>query len=60
MTAWSQADRARGRLSRVAGLCGIGFVLVMAASVLAEGGRPDTFATDTEVAAFFRSSVNQN
>src|SRR4029453_16332791 len=32
----------------------------MAASVLAEGGRPDTFATDGEVAAFFRSSANQN
>jgi hypothetical protein len=60
VTAWSQADGARGRLSRPAGLCGVGFILVMAASVLAEGGRPDTFATDGEVAAFFRSSANQN
>lgn len=47
------------RLSRVAGLCGVGFVLVMAASVLTEGGRPDTFASDGEIVRFFQRSANQ-
>ncbi len=44
---------------RPAGLAGIGFALVMAASVLTEGGRPDTFATDRQITAFYQGHANQ-
>lgn len=47
------------RGSRSAGLAGIGFAVVMAASVLTEGGRPDTFATDRQITAFFQGHANQ-
>ena len=50
----------RARRSRLpAGLAGVGFAAVMAASVLIDGGRPDTFATDRQVTAFLQGHANQ-
>lgn len=44
---------------RWAGLSGVGFAVLVAASVLTEGGRPDTFATDAEITRFFGTHANQ-
>jgi len=44
---------------RWAGLSGVGFAVLVAASVLIEGGRPDTFATDAEITRFFGTQANQ-
>jgi hypothetical protein len=44
---------------RWAGLLGVGFVVLVAASVLIEGGRPDTFATDAEITRFFGAQASQ-
>jgi hypothetical protein len=44
---------------RPAGLADAEFAAVMAASVLIEGGRPDTFATGQQITAFFRGHANQ-
>jgi len=47
------------RSSWPAGLAGAGFAVVMAASVLIEGGRPDTFASDRQITAFIGDHDHQ-
>lgn len=44
---------------RAAGLCGVAFAVLMGVSLVIEGGRPDTYATDAEVARFFGNEGNQ-
>lgn len=45
---------------RLAGLAGVGFIALLAASVLIEGARPDTFASDEAIQRFFADTANQN
>jgi hypothetical protein len=45
---------------RLAGLAGLGFVLLLAASVVIEGGRPDTYASDQAIRRFFTEGANQD
>jgi hypothetical protein len=45
---------------RLAGLSGVGFVLLLAASVLIEGPRPDTYASDQAIRGFFAVAGNQD
>ena len=51
--------RRASRGSWPAGLAGAGFAVVMAASVLIEGGRPDTFASDRQITAYFGDHDHQ-
>jgi hypothetical protein len=48
------------RATRMAGVSGVGFVVLLGASVLIEGARPDTFASDEAIHRFFAEAGNQD